>query len=446
MNLLQAWSSMFVARSFMFAQGLEPSQMPVKLFEFLPPALSHVVSSPVGYMAMRYIPYPLYILVSSCKLIPVMIVGMLLNGNIPSLYDLGSATIMTIGIILYSFTQIFGGATKHTDTQHEAPTLLGYSLDETNALIVGILFTLTNLTLEGYTNASQDRIFNKVAANTSSSASTAETAKITGKKDDTVITTSVANDNSTDKATTKPSKSAPSKPQRIPSLWMQTAMNTLTSSILAIGMGIEYMVTPNKENTYIGYTLTFVHRHPEVLWHILSFALLGSFAQLFIYTTIENYGSFTTTTITISRKFVSVLLSVVIFHHILQWNQWLGVLCVFSGLGIQLTFGGKKRKTVTTPATASVVSSSSRDDHKGHTHKSIDTNNLDSNNDNTDAIDITRSISGTNENITTANANLRKRREDFSITGTNTVYGATVPLSPAKDDKPNTWEEPKKDV
>ena len=437
MNLLQAWISLFVARSFMYAQGLEPKNMPIKLFEFLPPALSHVVSSPVGYMAMRYIPYPLYILVSSCKLIPVMIVGMIINGNFPTKFDLGSASIMTIGIILYSYTQIFGGGSnshhENKDTHHDLPSLFGFTLDETGSLIVGILFTLTNLTLEGYTNACQDRLFNKVTSSPPPPSSS------TSENNDTVIMTN-DNNNEVQKPSISLSSSTTVKPQRIPSLWMQTAMNTLTSSTLAICMTIEYLIISNKENTFLGYTFSFIHRHPELLWHILSFALLGSFAQLFIYTTIENYGSFTTTTITISRKFVSVLLSVIIFQHILQWNQWLGIICVFTGLGIQLTYGGKKRTHI-------------HNQHHKPIDASVDGNNIGLNdNNNNGKINLDQYNTTMINNDTTTNNNnyintttLRKRREDFQSTS-NSLYGATVPLSPAKDERPNVWEEPKKDV
>ena len=48
---------------------------------YLKPALSNTLASPIGYMALSYINFPMMLLAKSCKLIPVMIMGSILNGD-----------------------------------------------------------------------------------------------------------------------------------------------------------------------------------------------------------------------------------------------------------------------------------------------------------------------------------------------------------------------------
>ena len=276
-------------------------------YDFFETSLCHTIASPVGYAAMVFIPYPLYVLVSSCKLIPVMAVGMLVNRDARPMSDYLSAATMTQGVLLYSANQISGGeggghhGGKHHGPSEGASTLLGVPLTDAMKLLVGISFTLINLSMEGYTNASQDRLFKR------------------GEK--------------------------LGKP-RIPGVVMNAFMNLWTVVLLSLFMGAQMiyaLITSPSDpasSSFLLSALGFAQRHPEVILHISSFAILGSLAQIFIFTAIEVHGSFRTTVCTISRKFVSVLISVVLFQHKLNFVQWIGVLDVFAGLGIQLASGG----------------------------------------------------------------------------------------------------------
>ena len=281
--------------------------------DFFPTSLCHTIASPVGYFAMSFIPFPLYMLVSSCKLIPVMAVGMLVNGARRPASDYLSAAIMTQGVLLYSAHQISGGGgggggdRGHGEKGHAhagAPvsSLFGFELDDTARLVVGIACTLLNLSLEGYTNASQDRLF----------------------------------------------KAGVVRGRPVPGMTMMACMNAWTVLLLSAGLlaqlGLALAVGVDAAHlegaSFLYSALSFASRHPEVVLHVSSFSLLGALAQLFIFTCIGTHGSFTSTVITISRKFVTVLISVVLFGHKLDFVQWIGVLDVFAGLGIQMAFGG----------------------------------------------------------------------------------------------------------
>ena len=76
----------------------------------------------------------------------------------------------------------------------------------------------------------------------------------------------------------------------------------------------------------------FCMKHPEAARQLMLFCLCGAVGQLFIFYTIRNFGSLTTTLITTTRKFFSILASVLWSGNALSAQQWLAVVLVFSGL------------------------------------------------------------------------------------------------------------------
>ena len=93
----------------------------------------------------------------------------------------------------------------------------------------------------------------------------------------------------------------------------------------------------------------FIIRHPEVLYNIAVFGLSSAVGQIFIFTTVTNFGPLTCSIITTTRKFFTLLASVVIFGNVLLTRQWVGVALVFLGLGLDVYFG-KAKTTSTKPA------------------------------------------------------------------------------------------------
>ena len=74
---------------------------------FWKPALSNTIASPIGYLSLRSISYPLMILVKNCKLIPVMIVGAVVNKS----YEYVAVALISMGLILFAMK--VGGAGLH---------------------------------------------------------------------------------------------------------------------------------------------------------------------------------------------------------------------------------------------------------------------------------------------------------------------------------------------
>ena len=85
----------------------------------------------------------------------------------------------------------------------------------------------------------------------------------------------------------------------------------------------------------LSHAMAFIRSHPSVLKDVMLFSVAGATGQLFIFETLEKFGSLTLVTITVTRKLFTMLLSLVVFNHRLTSGQWTGVTTVFAGIGIE---------------------------------------------------------------------------------------------------------------
>lgn len=144
--------------------------------------------------------------------------------------------------------------------------------------LIGIGFLSINLLLDGITNSTQDHIFH------------------------------------TNKAITGPH--------------MMCGLNAMATLLTSL-----FLLTPI--TSQLPDSMNFIMANPQVLQDIVLFALCGALGQVFIFYTLEKYGSMILVTVTVTRKMFSMLLSVVWFNHKLTNGQWLGVLAVFGGIGAE---------------------------------------------------------------------------------------------------------------
>lgn len=86
----------------------------------------------------------------------------------------------------------------------------------------------------------------------------------------------------------------------------------------------------------------FCKQHPEAAWDILIYCLCGAVGQNFIFLTISRFGSLANTTITTTRKFVSIVVSSLLSGNPLSTKQWGCVVMVFSGLSYQIYLKWRK--------------------------------------------------------------------------------------------------------
>jgi UDP-galactose transporter B1 len=112
--------------------------------------------------SLRYIPFPLMLLVKNCKLIPVMLVGALLNGVRYTRLEYVSVALISLGVVLFMLKP--SKAPAHHEGEHEqhgqllqwvvsmvAAAASSLSLKE----LAGVGLAALNLLVDGFTNSEQ---------------------------------------------------------------------------------------------------------------------------------------------------------------------------------------------------------------------------------------------------------------------------------------------------
>jgi len=88
--------------------------------------------------------------------------------------------------------------------------------------------------------------------------------------------------------------------------------------------------------------LSFIHRHPDIIKHLASFSLTSALGQNFIFMTISHFGPLVCSLVTTTRKFFTILASVIFFGNVLSSRQYLGTAFVFAGLIGDAVFAKKR--------------------------------------------------------------------------------------------------------
>lgn len=91
--------------------------------------------------------------------------------------------------------------------------------------------------------------------------------------------------------------------------------------------------------------MNFTDRHPSIFFNILLFALTSALGQTFIFMTVAYFGPLTCSIVTTTRKFFTILASVILFGNVISGLQWVGTILVFLGLGLDAKFGKGAKKT-----------------------------------------------------------------------------------------------------
>lgn len=114
------------------------------------------------------------------------------------------------------------------------------------------------------------------------------------------------------------------------SVHMMKAMNKW--SIIYLGIGL---VCSGELWNFVA----FVERHPSILGQLACVSIASALGQYFVFMCISEYGPLPCSLITTTRKFFTVLVSVIFFENDLIKRQWLGVILVFIGLALNGSFG-----------------------------------------------------------------------------------------------------------
>ncbi|OCF71436.1 solute carrier family 35 (UDP-galactose transporter), member B1 [Kwoniella mangroviensis CBS 8886] len=257
-------------------------------------SLFQTLAGPIGFLALRHISYPTMVLGKSCKLIPVLLLNVLLYRRRFSPHKYVVVALVTVGISLFMLLAEGGKKKKGGNDSAWGLWLLG-----------------VNLFIDGLTNSTQDQLFSTYP-------------HFSGQQMMFFMSFFTQ------------------------LLLLPLLLLPLPAHPLSLLTHLPFPLSPSQSTMPISFAkpeilncISFILSHPTVLSPLLAYALLGGLGQLFIFETIQHFGSLTLVMVTVTRKLFTMLLSVVVFEHQLTKGQWIGVGVVFGGIGVE---AGMKRR------------------------------------------------------------------------------------------------------
>lgn len=116
---------------------------------------------------------------------------------------------------------------------------------------------------------------------------------------------------------------------------MMIAMNAWSTAIVAVAL-----ILTGELFEFV----SFAGRYPYVLVNLALLAITGALGQLFIFIMVSSFGPLACSVVTTTRKFFTVLFSVIFFGNALTSRQWTGAFLVFLGLFADAAFGKSSPK------------------------------------------------------------------------------------------------------
>jgi solute carrier family 35 (UDP-galactose transporter), member B1 len=226
--------------------------------------------------AIQYVSYPVAVLAKSCKLIPTMILGQIVEGRRYSNEEWMAAVLISFGIVAFHFSRMFESLSFVASDKDVNAKDTFWSNSQ-----FGMALLLFSLLMDGLLSSTQNLLKRR------------------------------------------------SNGFRPP-----TAVETmLYVNLYALVFVIPLSIAQGQWEAGL-LTLSDSARrgHHVVFWNLLMINLVVGVGQIFIFLTIQLYSSMIVTTITTTRKFLTILLSVWTFGHRFTILQWAAIVLVFAGL------------------------------------------------------------------------------------------------------------------
>ncbi|KAJ4481939.1 UAA transporter family-domain-containing protein [Lentinula aciculospora] len=242
-------------------------------------------AAPFGFAALSYISYPAMVLGKSCKLVPVMIMNVFLYRRRFAPHKYLVVLMVTTGITIFMG---FGSDSQ----KHGSKKAASASMDAAStpyASLIGAAYLLINLALDGAINSTQDEMFSRY--------------KVSGQQ---------------------------------MMLWINLMCTCISFTLMVLPLpSIPVLLPSGNGRSELVAAWTYIQQHPGIISPLVEFSVTGALGQLFIFETLQHFGSLTLVTITLTRKMFTMLLSVVVYNHQLTPNQWLGAAVVFAGISVE---------------------------------------------------------------------------------------------------------------
>ncbi|KAF2092117.1 UAA transporter [Saccharata proteae CBS 121410] len=249
-------------------------------------AVTSSLASPFGYASLKYIDYVTFILAKSCKLLPVMLLHVSVFRKRYPLYKYAVVAAVTLGVAVFTL--------HHPSTAKKASK--SSAAAGSNNQLWGLTLLAINLLFDGLTNATQDHIFTSFRPFSGPQMMCA---------------------------------------QNIMSTALTVAYLFVEPYLGATALGSWLGMANQGNGGELGQALAFVSKYPEVGMDVLLFAACGAVGQVFIFYTLAQFSSLLLVTVTVTRKMLTMVLSVLWFGHSISGMQWLGVGLVFGGVGAE---------------------------------------------------------------------------------------------------------------
>jgi UDP-galactose transporter B1 len=276
--------------------------------------------------SLGHVSYPTAVLAKSSKLIPTMLVGYFIERKSFLREEVFSATLITIGIIVFNLCKI--QQQKEKKRNLNGGNSGTSDVDENNDSTYGLFLLLFSLAMDGFLSSCQNKL------------------KDCGKEIETSPSSSTTSSKLGDKVEDKKRRQVMyRRPTALETmLWINAyaIVFLLPLSIWSgqFSNGIKMLNLPNPTTSKTTTTSSSL----SIQQTIVVLNLTAATGQIFIFFTIQLFSPLMTTTITTTRKFLTILLSVWKFGHKFTFAQWFSIFMVFSGLylGIISKFVGGK--------------------------------------------------------------------------------------------------------
>ena len=278
-----------VACLWLHIQSSASSSSPPKAKETLDHPLLFLVSSTYVFTmtcaneCLRFVSYPTAVLAKSCKLIPTMVMGRIIEKRNYSMQQWMSALCISLGIAMFNLSRVKQQTTTETDGDDALKVdqyWKGMGLLFISLCMDGCLGSLQGILKKGNTAAKRRR---------------------------------------------------------------PTAVETmLFVNLYSLAFLVPMAVTSGQ----LSHGIQILKHDRSLLWPIVIMNGVVSIGQIFIFLTITWYSSLVCTTITTTRKFFTILFSVLHFGHKFSAGQWTSVGMVFSGLYLSIAANGRQLQTV----------------------------------------------------------------------------------------------------
>lgn len=273
----------------------------------------------LSYVAMRLVPFPVFLAAKMCKMLPVMVIGFLVHGIRYPRKKVLSCAFITAGILLYVGTSSEGKRKSDPAGAHATAAAAAVVVQWVPAYLapvvelvysqLGLLIVFVTLVMDGYAYSAQDVL---VKAYRWSSTKLMLWSNVCA------------------------------------CLWIAALLALTEEKPWATVMHLVALALPTEvagkngrnlawTTAYIPYrelsvTREFFQRHPQAVNDILVMSLCNAVGQVFIFLTVGWFGAVTLTAITLARKCGSVILSIVVHGHAIGLGQVVALAVMYAGV------------------------------------------------------------------------------------------------------------------